>query len=165
LSFHPTEPGRAESYFSVRGESIDTESDTFNTLFANNYAEKIKTISQTELTRFYEIKVFPVGKRQDFFDGVIQYEDLKTLPRTDPNSDTTGTLLTYGIILGNFTTSETLQLQAKAESLSKTSRTRNPKDNATDKNRKSSEKKTAPLPKSSEKPAQKEKNIVSPRNS
>jgi hypothetical protein len=107
-------------------EILDPTSDTFKTLFANNYADKITTLSQTEINRFYEITVFPAGKRRDYNNQIIKYQDLPTLPRTDPNSDTTGTLLTYGIILGNHTTSETLQLQAKAEKFARSQRTKSP---------------------------------------
>jgi hypothetical protein len=55
--------------------------------------------------------------------------------------------LTYGIILGNHTTSETLQLQAKAEKASQTPRTKGSKGDATDKNRKQPDPKTTPTPK------------------
>jgi hypothetical protein len=105
-----------DSQFYLRqGKSINSDSDEFKYIFSNNYAQKIRTLSQAEINRFYRIRVFPWGKRQEYEDGDIPFEDLQVLPRTDPNSDTTGTLLTYGIILGNYTTSETLQLQAQAQ--------------------------------------------------
>jgi hypothetical protein len=146
-----------ESYFSVQGESINPGSDTFNTLFSNNYAKKIKTISQTELTRFYKIEVFPAGKRSDYDKGIITEKDLKILPRTDPNSDTTGTLLTYGIILGNHTTSETLQLQlqlqAQAEKFSRSQRAKAPQKKKSD-----AGKDTSPV----DQPPRKQQNIQAP---
>ncbi len=102
-----------------QGQKINSTNVEFERLFSNNYAKRIKTLSQSELNRFYKIKVFPAGRRQDYNKGILKYKDLPELPRTDPNSDTTGTLLTYGIILGNYTTSETLQLQAQAGGTSK----------------------------------------------
>ncbi len=139
------------------GELINSGSESFKTLFAKNYEPKIKTLSQSEVNRFYSIRVFPKGKRQDYNNDIIMYEDLKTLPRTDPNSDTTGTMLTYGIILGNYTTSETLQLQAKAEKSSQTQRPNGPKGDAVGKDRKQPDTQASPTPKTSEKATQKEK--------
>jgi hypothetical protein len=109
-----------------RGISINPEDENFKSIFADNYARKIRKVPQAEITRFYEIDVFPAGRKKDYDNDLIKDEDLKTLPRTDPNSDTTGTLLTYGIILGNHTTSETLQLQAQASGTHKAKRAKAP---------------------------------------
>jgi hypothetical protein len=134
-----------------KGPKVNANSDTFKRLFADNYNQRIKTISQTDINKLYKIKVFPRGRRKDFYNGVLQYRDLPTLPRTDPNSDTTGTLLTYGIILGNYTTSETLQLQAQAGGTSQTLRAKGGKGGATGKDRKQTGPKVTPTPKASEK--------------
>lgn len=154
-----------DSQFYLRqGKSINSDSDEFKYIFSNNYAQKIRTLSQAEINRFYRIRVFPWGKRQEYEDGDIPFEDLQVLPRTDPNSDTTGTLLTYGIILGNYTTSETLQLQAQAQAggTSQTLRAKSGKGGATGKDRKQPDTKAPLAPKAPEKASRKEKTPSDP---
>ncbi len=146
-----------QTFFLQEGEAVNSTSDTFKTLFANNYVTRIKTLSQAEINRFYKIRVFPAGKREDYENDIIKYKDLEVLPRTDPSSDTTGTLLTYGIILGNYTTSETLQLQAQAGGTSQTLRAKGGKGGATGKDRKKPDSKVPPTPKAPEKASKKEK--------